>query len=497
MVDEVGTYGEQFGEAFQKHILAVAARIPGFIIRYRTALSHTYFVNKTHRVVAQTLFDHVDQHQKLPTKVTLFEEVKAASGDDDSGKSEIKAQKAVDGLYNEDISDANAVMQKTIEFGKLQAMVNAVLSGAEEIQKGNRNILPLIHEATLVGEDILNVGLDFKEGMADRLAKYLLHEDDERLDVLPTGIDHLDYALDGGISRGELAVVLAPPKKGKTTTLINIGFGGLACVLGFNVVHYTLEMSEKKVMARYDDRVAGAAIKYKKYAPEKFISTLEKRITKLIRGRLFVKGYPTRSATPTMIRTHLSLLASRGFVPDIVIVDYADIMKAERRLGEMRHEQAGIYEDLRQIAGEFNVGVWTASQAPKGTLDKESLTLGDFAEAFEKAAIIDACVAFSQTSEEKVSGTCRLVLAGLRNQEDGRVVQCRIKRDRCNIRSLALTDGSHVPVPTPYDDDDDETTKKVKQKITVHKAKTNIKEMIKDKGPQTGKKKMKITKHVK
>jgi len=502
---EISTYGEQFGEPFQRHMLAVATRVPGFILRFRTALNANYFTSKIHRLVASAILDHVDVNQKLPTRVTLFEEAKART---DEENIEPKLNKFLDKLYGDDISDAQAVMAKTIEFGKLQAMVNAVLVGAEQIQKGDRNILPLIHEASLVGEDILNIGTDFKDGLDDRIESYLVADDVENDDIIPTGIPHLDYALDGGISRGELAVVLAPPKRGKSTTLINIGFGGLACVLGYNVVHYTMEMSEKKVIARYDDRAAGYAVKYKKVAPQKFTDVLSHRIKKLVRGRLFVKGYPTRTATPTTIRTHLSLLMSRGFIPDMVIVDYADIVKAERRLGEMRHEQAGIYEDLRQLAGEFNVAVWTGSQAPRGALEKESLTLADFAEAFEKAAIIDACAAFCQSASEKIDGICRIVLAGLRNQEDGRVVRCRIQRDRCKIRSYELLDSAHVPVPTPYDDDEDDDmpptgkTKVLKTTVTKHEAKQNIKALVQSgadddgqiKVPKKGKKK--ITKKV-
>jgi len=482
--NNIGTYGEQFGEEFQEHMLAVAARVPGFIIRYRTALDSSYFGSAVLRSIAQGLLGHVDKNQKLPTRVTLFEEVKAQTDEKVFGAAEKRLEK----MFKRDISDAQAVMGKVVEFGKLQAMINAVMEGAEEIEKGNRDILPLIHEATLVGEDILNVGIDFKATATDRLSGYLLQDtsDDDR--YMPTGIPHLDYMLGGGLGRGELGVVLAPPKRGKTTTLVNFGFGGLVSVLGLNVVHYTLEMSDAKVVGRYDDRLAGAAVKYKKSNPHKYIGTLDRRIKQYVRGRLFVKGYPTRSASSSMVRTHLSLLASRGFTPDTVIVDYADIMRAERRMGEMRHEQAGIYEDLRQIAGEFNAAVWTASQAPRSALDKVTLNLGDFAEAFEKAAIVDAALAFCQTDDERLKQECRLVGIGLRNMEDGRMVLCSIARDRCLIRSKMLLDSSYNPIHTPFDDDEEveEAVKKaaeVKTTVKIKEAASKAKAIVKSVKP--------------
>jgi hypothetical protein len=349
-------------------------------------------------------------------------------------------------------------------------MVNAVLEAGEEIDKGNRQIMPIIHDANLVGEDILNLGTNFKDDLANRARRYITPAEGlYEASIIPTGLAHLDFSMDGGLSRGELAVVLAPPKRGKTTTLINLGFGCMSSVMGLNVVHYTCEMVDDKVSKRYDDRVAGDAVSYKKSDPEKYVGTLQRRIGRLIKGGLFVKGYPTRTATPGMIRNHLYLLVSEGFIPDLVIVDYADIMKPERRLGEMRHEQAGIYEDLRQIAGEFNVAVWTASQAPRGTLDKPVLDLGDFAEAFEKAAIVDAAIAFCQTADEKLEGKCRLALMGLRSAEDGRMVLCDINRKKCLLKTTGLIDSGHMPVLTPLDSEED-TEAILKRTVTLHKA---------------------------
>jgi len=380
-----------------------------------------------------------------------------------------KIEPLVDKLYAEDISDAQAVMQKTVEFGKVQAMINAVLDGADEVQKGNRAaVLPLIHEASLVGEDILNVGIDYKVEAEDRLARYLSEEVLDP-DVIPTGLPHLDYAMGGGLSRGELGVVLAPPKRGKSTTLINFGFGALSNVMGLNVVHYTMEMSDKKVAGRYDDRVAGPLVEKKHTAPEQFTAGLGQRIKTFVRGRLFIKGYPTRTATATMLRTHLSLLVSRGFAPDMVLVDYADIMKAERRVGEMRHEQAGIYEDLRQMAGEFNCAVWTGSQAPRSALEKPTLDLGDFAEAFEKAAIVDAAIAFCQTPQERLDLTCRLVFVGLRNSEDNRMVMCRVIRDRCLVKPLQLMDSTMSHIPLPGEDEDESEMTESQKKVAAKK----------------------------
>ena len=440
--DGAGVYSDKFGEKFQEHILAVMARSQSFTRRYRTALDHTYFASKLHRLVAKALLEHNDEFECLPTKDLLIEEAKDHGSDEDAPHLE----KAVEKLYKRDISDAPAVVKRVVDFGKQQAMINAVMDAAEFIDSGSREkVLPRIQDALQVGEDILDLGVDYKAMLADRLERYrnpqLQHQE-----KIPTGITHLDMALRGGLRRGELGVILAPPKKGKSTTLINFGFGALTNVHGFNVVHYSLEMHEEEIEERYDDRLAGKWVRLKETDPLQYTEILEDRTKKFIFGNLFIKDYPTRSAGVSTIRSHLSLLASQGFKPDLIIADYGDIMKPERRMQDMRHQQAGIYEDLRALADDFYAAVWTGSQASKGALEKEVITLIDFAEAFEKAAIVDAALAFCQSPDEFIDKKCRIFLAGLRNAEDGRTVECNIMRDRCLIRSTGLYDAAYAKV---------------------------------------------------
>ena len=469
----------EFGDAFQRHSLAVLARIPGGVVRYRSALDHTFYGSETLRTVAEVLFAHVDLNRGLPQQPTLIEEVREAVSEEDFKG----VRRVVDRLYKEDVSDAHAVLEKLIEFGKQQALVNATLQAADKLSRGDRELRSLFDEAALVGEDLIDIGVDYKGDAEERLAWYR-DPSLQEADLIRTGIPHLDAMLDGGIARGELGVFLAPPKRGKTTTLINVGFGALTAVHRYNVAHYSLEMDQDKVSRRYDDRLMGDRVKFRRSDPERYATALGTRIRRAVRGKLFVKSYATRSASVSKIRSHLSLLAARGFRPDLILVDYADIMKPERRLGEMRHEQAGIYEDLRQLAGEFNAAVWTGSQASRGALEKEIITIDDFAEAFEKAAIVDAAIAFCQTNDERIERRCRLFGAALRNQEDGRTVECEIRRDECRLRSIALYDVSGTRIVVDGVDDKREDYTATKAEVVRKKTATRLKEKagIKRKG---------------
>lgn len=455
-----GTYATDFGPEFQFHLLAVCARVPDFVPRFRTALDHTYFARDLDRLIAKALFAHLDAHRVPPHRTTLTEACRSLANPD-----ELPAvQQALDAIWAEEITDHPAVAALAVNFGKTQAMANAVLEAAEELDHGNRQkIIPIIQKAALVGEDLLSVGLRYAD-WPQRKEWYLAPPELAQLQVIPTGIPHLDHALRGGLRRGELGVVLAPPKRGKTSTLINFGFGALTQARpprggeeapetprGFNVLHLSLEMHQEDILRRYDDRLAGVeGIREKHTDIHKYVALLEREQPRVL-GDLYVKSFPTRSLSATSIRALLTLLVARGFTPDLLLVDYADIMKPERRLGEMRHEQAGIYEDLRTIAGEFQCVVWTGSQASKGALEKETITIADFAEAFEKAAIVDCAVGFCQTDNERIENPqqCRLFLAAYRNQEDGRTVYCNIHRAACVLQSVRLQEvtGEHIALP--------------------------------------------------
>lgn len=457
-------YSAAFGDKFQRHILAIMCRAPSFALRYRTALDHTFFTDKAHRAIARGLLDVLDEDRKIPSLPTLLECVRPLVG-----KDEIEhIEQALDRLAEEDIGDVETVAKKAVEFGKQQALVNAVLESAERLDKGDRKIKPLIDKALMVGEDLMEIGVDYTHDAEARRVWYT--DPDETIAGLRTGITHLDMVLNGGLGRGELGAILAPPGRGKTTTLINIGYGALSDVSRLSVVHYSLEMNRKRITMRYDDRMMGSRVKYKKSDPHLYAEEMAAR-AKLLAGNLFVMGYSTRSAGVSTLRAHLTLLQTRGLRPDVVIVDYADIMRAERRTGEMRHEQAGIYEDLRQLAGDFDVAVWTGSQASRAALEKETITIADFAEAFEKAAICDVAIAFCQTDDERIDNRARLFGAKIRNAEDGRTVECEVWRNRCLVRSIGILDAAGTRVVGPIDES-------VKQTTTTHLPKAGTKSVV-------------------
>jgi replicative DNA helicase len=164
----------------------------------------------------------------------------------------------------------------------------------------------------------------------------------------------------------------------------------------------------------------------KKTAYDRILNVAEK----MINHSLIVKKFPANSCNPNDIRRHLSFVKNKfGFIPDLMVFDYADIMKSNKLYEERRFEIESIYYDLRNIAEEYNSVNWTASQTTRNWKEKDIIEIEDVDECYKKAAASDVIVSLNQTLEERRSHpqTARLFVS--KNRDDESQVEIQIKTD--------------------------------------------------------------------
>ena len=172
---------------------------------------------------------------------------------------------------------------------------------------------------------------------------------------VPTKWDSINEVMDGGETGGELGVIVKTAGIGKSWTLQAIGWRILDTIKqGKTVIHYTLELNAQYVGLRYDTIVSGQPTTNLQYHKEEVL----KKINQL-KGELVIKYYPTRTASINTISSHLQQCELQGIKPDLVLVDYLDIMKSTQHFSEKRHSIGLIYEELRGGAGEFDIPIWT------------------------------------------------------------------------------------------------------------------------------------------
>jgi len=243
-----------------------------------------------------------------------------------------------------------------------------------------------------------------------------------------TGIPLLDSAMRGGAEAGTVTIIMAPPGVGKTLVMVN--YGVTALLDGLNVVHVTLEINAVDTALRYDARFTGCPIN----TILKNVAQYETRIrtaTEKLRAKLFIREWGSIEASVYELRAYLKTLELRKkFRPDLIIVDYADLLRPHRALRERRWELSETLRGLRQLACEYECPVITGSQVNKDGFDAEVLSMRHIAEASDKAAIADIILGLCQTYYERRRGRLRaLIIKNRQGGREGRMVDCTLRTD--------------------------------------------------------------------
>ena len=264
-------------------------------------------------------------------------------------------------------------------------MKAAILKSVELLQEGKFEEIQKTIEDSLKISTEQDMGHDYFDSFKSR------QQVDSRITV-PTGFPLLDAneVLDGGLANGELGAVMAPTGGGKSFFLVNLGFGALAA--GKNVIHYTFELSETHVGNRYDSRITGVPTKELRSR----MVEAENKLARFMGGQLFIKEYPPKVATINTIKFHMGRLLSNGFNPDLIIIDYGDLMRSRRGYDQKRFELESIFEDLRALSMEMKLPIWTATQSNREGFNDDIITIDKVGEAINKAMVVDFFGTFSQ-----------------------------------------------------------------------------------------------------
>ncbi|NJN98401.1 MAG: hypothetical protein HC875_32070 [Anaerolineales bacterium] len=152
-----------------------------------------------------------------------------------------------------------------------------------------------------------------------------------------------------------------------------------------------------------------------------------------------------KSASVDRLRMFLDKLReTSGFIPDVIMVDYADIMRPAFNNPEKRHGIEGIYEDLEAMAQELDCALWTCSQTNRGGTQKEFVELDSTSEAFAKCFGAYLILTLQRSPEDKVANTGKLFVAKNRNGPDGLLFSCFIDTGKGRIdvlRQIIKNDG--------------------------------------------------------
>ena len=329
---------------------------------------------------------------------------------------------------NMESPDLDYIKDKALDFHKSQVLKDAIVKSAEILERdGDTDEIKSIIDMAMQAGVERNLGHDYLQDIDKR------YEESARI-TSSTPWDIINELMQGGLGAGELGVIVAPSGIGKSWTLAAMGAYGIS--KGMNVVHYTLELNEAYVGLRYDSIFSGVEVQNLKYHKEEIMEKLSK-----LDGNLTIKYYPTKFCTVNTLSAHLKKVMTFGTRVDMVLVDYADIMRDVHRTREVRHALGNIYEDLRGLAGELQIPMWTASQANRSALDEDVIEAGKIAESYAKIMVADFVMSLSRKIEDKISNTGRFHVIKNRFGPDGLTYPARINT---NIGKIEIFESSSI-----------------------------------------------------
>lgn len=345
---------------------------------------------------------------------------------------------------NENLSDMKFVKERSLDFCKKAALQNALEQSVDLIKTEKyEKIVDTIKNALAAGNQN-TAGISLNEDN-DIDARY----SETYRNTVATGIPELDQRkiLNGGLGEGEIGIVVAPSGMGKSQVLVHLG--AQALLKGKNVIYYTYELNERLVGIRFDSHLANIDSLdcfEKKDKIKEFYNENESRL-----GRLRIKYYPTGSASVITLQSHVDKLASTGFVPDLILVDYAGIMRSTERYELLRHELKKVIEELRQFGAELGVPIWTALQSNKEGMNSDIIDMSNMAESFGQAHVADFILGLSRKSTQKSTGVGTIFIAKNRAGVDG--IQYKIHLDTARSKLRVLTEDEMQDYQRSVDDE--------------------------------------------
>ena len=392
----------QYGTSFQSKIIVSLLTDVKFTKQIIDILEVSYFDSDSNKFIIKTIQDYFTKYKTVPTMEALKVFI-------DDIENDVLKSGVVDFLRqawnHRESPDLEFVKEKCLEFCKNQVIKSAIMESVELLDNHQYDDIKGVMDTAMRAGVERDIGHEYITGFEERMTE-------QARNTLPTKWDSINELMDGGLAGGELGVVVAPAGIGKSWTLQALG--AEAVKNGKTVIHYTLELNAEYVGLRYDTIVSGQPTGNLQYYKEEVLQAINK-----LKGNLIIKYYPTRTASVATLTAHLQQCELQGIKPDLVLVDYADIMKSTSNFTEKRHQIGHIYEELRGMAGEFQIPIWTASQANRSSLEEDVIGADKVSEDYSKVMTADFVMSMSRKVEDKIANTGRFHVIKNRFGPDG------------------------------------------------------------------------------
>ena len=392
---------EEYGPQFQIKVISSLLTHKEFLINIHDILDENSFGNQAHKWIIKEILNYYEKYHTTPSMDVLKTEMKKISND--VLKLSIKEQ--LREAYQASEEDAEYVQEEFSTFCKNQQLKKALLSSVDLLKAGDYDSIKLMIENAMKAGQDKNIGHEYNKDVESR------YREDNRHTVA-TPWPEISEVLQGGLGNGDFGLIFGNPGGGKSWSLVALG--GHAVQMGYNVIHYTLELSEDYVGRRYDAFFTNIPV-------NKIMEHRDKveKIVPQLKGELIIKEFPTGKATINTIESHIKKIISLGVQPDLIIIDYVDLLSSKRKSTDRKFEIDDIYISTKGLARELSLPIWSVSQVNRAG-SKDDIIEGDKAAgSYDKMMIVDFALSLSRKKEDKVHNTGRFHIMKNRYGMDG------------------------------------------------------------------------------
>ena len=419
----------QYGHDFQIKVLSSLLTHKEFLVNIHDIISEEYFENQAQKWAIKEVLNYYDKYHTTPSLDILKVELQKV----DNEVLQISIKEQLKQAFVSSDDDLEYVQEEFTNFCKNQQLKKALMSSVDLLKAGDFDGIRFIVDNALKAGQDKNIGHEYAKDIESR------YRENSR-ETVPTPWPRINDLLQGGLGNGDFGLIFGNPGGGKSWSLVSLG--GHAVKMGYTVLHYTLELGEDYVGKRYDA--------FFTKIPVNKVDAHKDQVAELIPqlpGKLIIKEYPTGKASISTIESHIAKATSMGTKPDLVIIDYVDLLSSRKTNRERKDEIDDIYTSTKGLARQLDIPIWSVSQVNRAGANDNVIQGDKAAGSYDKIMITDFCMSLSRKKEDKVNNTGRFHLMKNRYGMDG--ITFGIEAD---------TSIGHFTIKNEYDEDDESTT---------------------------------------
>ena len=376
-------------------------------------LKEEYFLSDDSKTLFQIVRDFIIKYNTNPSIDLLNVEINSRENIREETVTSIKTNLL---KFDDEQTNIDWLINSTEEFCQEKAIYIAIMKSIDimnnkKTQQSKGAIPQLLSDALSVSFDP-NIGHDYTEQYKERFEYY--HRVEEKI---PFDLDFFNKITRNGVPKKTLNICMGATGGGKSLFMCHVA---ASCMnMGKNVLYITLELAEEEVAKRIDANLMNTSFEDLMNLSEHMYMRKADIIKKKTNGKLIIKEYPTASASTIHFKSLLNeLFLKKSFKPDIIFVDYLNICTSARiKQGSQVNSYTyvkSIAEELRGLAVEFNVPVFSATQTNRAGYDNSDVDLTNTSESFGLPATADFMFALISTEDLEKLG--QIMVKQLKNR---------------------------------------------------------------------------------